>query len=157
MIAAAILAGLVVLLAIGQAELGAQLRFDRWLGGAVVGRPHWLVAPADTLGMSTRDIASGDPRFASNPSLVPVNARTVEFGLRSQRHKLLGGSLAYYHSWVEDDIFSALGSNNNADAVRQGRVASARSAAADVERATDDRSEERRVGKECRSRWSPYH
>ena len=24
-------------------------------------------------------------------------------------------------------------------------------------RATGDRSEERRVGKECRSRWSPYH
>ena len=23
--------------------------------------------------------------------------------------------------------------------------------------AEDDRSEERRVGKECRSRWSPYH
>ena len=22
---------------------------------------------------------------------------------------------------------------------------------------SDDRSEERRVGKECRSRWSPYH
>src|SRR5215813_15573809 len=25
------------------------------------------------------------------------------------------------------------------------------------ERLDDDRSEERRVGKECRSRWSPYH
>src|SRR2546427_4719988 len=25
------------------------------------------------------------------------------------------------------------------------------------ERAVDPRSEERRVGKECRSRWSPYH
>ena len=25
------------------------------------------------------------------------------------------------------------------------------------ERETDPRSEERRVGKECRSRWSPYH
>ena len=24
-------------------------------------------------------------------------------------------------------------------------------------RPADDRSEERRVGKECRSRWSPYH
>ena len=24
-------------------------------------------------------------------------------------------------------------------------------------RKIDDRSEERRVGKECRSRWSPYH
>ena len=71
---------------------------------------------------SANDIASGDPRFASNPSLVPVNARTLEFGVRSQRHKLLGGSLAYYHSWVEDDIFSdpATFGNNNADAVRQG-------------------------------------
>src|SRR2546427_1621759 len=27
----------------------------------------------------------------------------------------------------------------------------------DVLAATDYRSEERRVGKECRSRWSPYH
>jgi enoyl-CoA hydratase/carnithine racemase len=25
------------------------------------------------------------------------------------------------------------------------------------ELSADDRSEERRVGKECRSRWSPYH
>src|ERR1035441_6456859 len=28
---------------------------------------------------------------------------------------------------------------------------------ADLGRFTVDRSEERRVGKECRSRWSPYH
>ena len=27
----------------------------------------------------------------------------------------------------------------------------------DLARRADDRSEERRVGKECRSRWSPYH
>ena len=27
----------------------------------------------------------------------------------------------------------------------------------DEENLIDDRSEERRVGKECRSRWSPYH
>ena len=27
----------------------------------------------------------------------------------------------------------------------------------DPELNLDDRSEERRVGKECRSRWSPYH
>ena len=26
-----------------------------------------------------------------------------------------------------------------------------------IARRHDDRSEERRVGKECRSRWSPYH
>ena len=29
--------------------------------------------------------------------------------------------------------------------------------AADLAFGTDARSEERRVGKECRSRWSPYH
>ncbi len=71
---------------------------------------------------SANDVVSADARFASNPSLVPVNARTVEFGVRSQRHKLLGGSLAWYHSWVEDDIFSdpATFGNNNADAIRQG-------------------------------------
>ena len=27
----------------------------------------------------------------------------------------------------------------------------------ELRRNKDDRSEERRVGKECRSRWSPYH
>src|SRR2546430_14875131 len=35
-------------------------------------------------------------------------------------------------------------------------IAALRSAIAQVE-ATLGRSEERRVGKECRSRWSPYH
>src|SRR5258706_6292656 len=33
----------------------------------------------------------------------------------------------------------------------------AKDAAAVIERVHDIRSEERRVGKECRSRWSPYH
>ena len=27
----------------------------------------------------------------------------------------------------------------------------------DIKKEIDNRSEERRVGKECRSRWSPYH
>ena len=27
----------------------------------------------------------------------------------------------------------------------------------DAKKAAETRSEERRVGKECRSRWSPYH
>ena len=33
----------------------------------------------------------------------------------------------------------------------------ARVALASLNQAHDERSEERRVGKECRSRWSPYH
>src|SRR5256884_7811449 len=38
---------------------------------------------------------------------------------------------------------------------KMNRTMKARDASA--ERATRSRSEERRVGKECRSRWSPYH
>src|ERR1051326_7967160 len=49
--------------------------------------------------------------------------------------------------------------------LQQGRFAKARAAMAEVERAiaagpaslSPPRSEERRVGKECRSRWAPYH
>src|ERR1035438_10911563 len=38
------------------------------------------------------------------------------------------------------------------------RASKARVAALEEEqKAFEDRSEERRVGKECRSRWSPYH
>ena len=42
----------------------------------------------------------------------------------------------------------------------EGRRAGLREAAAMLEKVADElpkRSEERRVGKECRSRWSPYH
>src|SRR2546430_9488609 len=40
---------------------------------------------------------------------------------------------------------------------RQGAGASARRAERAAAQAATKRSEERRVGKECRSRWSPYH
>src|SRR5256885_3519770 len=50
--------------------------------------------------------------------------------------------------WVEGRVAAGLGDHDRArdllTAVRQAFLA-------------DDRSEERRVGKECRSRWSPYH
>ena len=39
--------------------------------------------------------------------------------------------------------------NNNIQAISEKRTYSVQEIA--------DRSEERRVGKECRSRWSPYH
>src|SRR5260370_29399995 len=37
------------------------------------------------------------------------------------------------------------------------RMLVGRSAAAKIGATLEQRSEERRVGKECRSRWSPYH
>src|SRR5256885_3621625 len=52
------------------------------------------------------------------------------------------------YSGVESDLFKI-----------QDTVCEAVAAALRVRVSTDvrDRSEERRVGKECRSRWSPYH
>ena len=45
------------------------------------------------------------------------------------------------------DVASALGYSNTKDAIRRHCRWGVK----------HDRSEERRVGKECRSRWSPYH
>ena len=40
---------------------------------------------------------------------------------------------------------------------REGRMADVALGYDDFKSYFNDRSEERRVGKECRSRWSPYH
>ena len=49
---------------------------------------------------------------------------------------------------------SALARPDDYDAALERRAEAAQAAEAVV---SDNRSEERRVGKECRSRWSPYH
>ena len=74
---------------------------------------------------SANDVVSSSPTFPGNPSLVPVQSRTFEFGFRSKLHRLLETSLTYYHSDVDDDIYSetlapAFGGANNADVLRQG-------------------------------------
>ena len=43
------------------------------------------------------------------------------------------------------------------NAVKSGKLAHAYLFCGPRQRQTHSRSEERRVGKECRSRWSPYH
>ena len=54
------LLGLFVLLLIAVASSwSAVLDLDRSLAHAIVGRPSWLVSPADSLGLSTRDISTG--------------------------------------------------------------------------------------------------
>src|SRR3712207_7652848 len=61
---------------------------------------------------------------------------------------------------VEQNANFALGVSNRGYVLETGKIALADKSEAlrdnpDVQRAY--RSEERRVGKECRSRWSPYH
>lgn len=60
MFAAGVLLGLFVLLLISVAAAWEPvLRFDRWAGHALVGQPSWLVSPADSLGLATRDVGTG--------------------------------------------------------------------------------------------------
>ena len=58
-------------------------------------------------------------------------------------------------------ILSAQTTDQRVNMVRKRRVPWTRSSCAPVNqmpsRSIANRSEERRVGKECRSRWSPYH
>ena len=59
-IAAGVLLGLFVLLLIAVASSwSVVLDLDRSLGHAIVGRPSWLVSPADSLGLATRDVGTG--------------------------------------------------------------------------------------------------
>ncbi len=48
-------------------------------------------------------VFDGQP-FFPNPSIDPIAANTIEIGTRVDRWALLGGSLVYYYSHVEDDI-----------------------------------------------------
>ncbi len=78
-----------------------------------------------------------DPTFTSvlffpNPNIKPIQSRTVEIGLRTDKWKWLGGSLAYYYSKVTDDIVfdpaaPPFGQNVNFDSTKQGVELSLRS------------------------------
>ena len=68
-------------------------------------------------------------------------------------------SVGVFIHWLAEDDTAI--EKNNYDAVKasiKNAVAGTPTAAEVVaQKATSERSEERRVGKECRSRWSPYH
>ncbi len=66
---------------------------------------------------------------------------------------------------LDSDEAAELKAQKEAEAAKKAEEEAARKAAVEKELAEreaarakrEDRSEERRVGKECRSRWSPYH
>src|SRR2546430_14146205 len=72
-------------------------------------------------------------------------------------HRRLGESTAAQHEW--NCCERKDGSYQIAKCGRIGKLwrHSRKSGAASQEHQAKMRSEERRVGKECRSRWSPYH
>ena len=92
------------------------LRELPWQAGAWIGWSDTYRLP------SANDVVSGVPGFASNPALVPVRSRTVEIGVRTDVTKRLSGSVTWYRSSVENDIFfnpTTFG-NANGDVIRHG-------------------------------------
>lgn len=65
---------------------------------------------------------SGPVLFFPNPDIRPIDARTVELGVRSTRCDLLSGSLALFYSQVRDDIVfdPATFQNANFDSLKRG-------------------------------------
>ena len=97
-----------------------------------------------------------------------MTARTVQklFDLTGKTALVTGGSrglgLQMAHALGEAGAKIMLSSRKADDleqaaAELQAAGIDARWIAADCSKEEDTRSEERRVGKECRSRWSPYH
>src|SRR5256885_14110300 len=148
--------------------------FRSWGAAAI---KVWYIMPPqppDTARMSALVHAAGDEaRTVGLPLIVHAT------GLWEAKDALRAGARVLVHSvWSGpvDDEFLALARRAGAtyvptltvvDGYGQGtarRFVPDRQALGCVDRATrakafatDTRSEERRVGKECRSRWSPYH
>src|SRR3712207_6912865 len=76
------------------------------------------------------DVCSSDLRSSLKPTMITSNPRFFNAG-----GTLQGDAPSYVTRQADDDLFAGL---------REGEFCYVR-------------SEERRVGKECRSRWSPYH
>src|SRR3712207_9009143 len=57
---------------------------------------------------------------------------------------------------LEGETGEVLGAAHGSDYIHDAALSPGRGLLV-VSQKGDDRSEERRVGKECRSRWSPYH
>jgi iron complex outermembrane receptor protein len=66
--------------------------------------------------------SGGNALFFANPTIDPVDARTIEIGTRCHRSVMLSGSVAWFYSDVRDDIlFNPFNfQNENFDSTRQG-------------------------------------
>src|SRR3989475_3646491 len=101
------------------------------LGAAKVRRIHESLAIES---LAELEAAAGDGRLAALPRFGAKTAENVRRGIAHLRQA--SGPRLFHHALDE--------------------VEAVRSALAGLE-GSGLRSEERRVGKECRSRWSPYH
>src|SRR3989449_9142692 len=95
-------------------------------------------------GLNGRNLTAALRSIRAPYLIVELNAQTVQ-------QARARGEPAFYGDATREEILRALG------AERARMLVVAISDPAATRRMVRVRSEERRVGKECRSRWSPYH
>src|SRR6202043_3324009 len=111
-------------------------------GGGLPGAPRESKKMAQFPGQRSLDYRRGRPAYGLRP------ARHVGVFSSRRRHT------SFSRDWSSDVCSSDLERGNRHPA-GEGTAAPRRGEV--VGPAQPGRSEERRVGKECRSRWSPYH
>src|SRR2546430_8844014 len=86
---------------------------------------------------------------------------TGSFSRAAEQSHVSQPSLSQQILKLEDELgarlFDRLGRSVRLTELGKTFLPRARAVLRELEAAKGDRSEERRVGKECRSRWSPYH
>src|SRR2546426_8707789 len=139
-------------------------------GGATVARARHLAAlrGAAPPRPQARQAEPLRPQACRSAGLAPSRRRSrIARGNRmTDRMRAAGVSLALLAGdrdrathWLEDLLesggYGVLRERTGRDALQRARATRPDLIIVDAE--LSDRSEERRVGKECRSRWSPYH
>ena len=155
---------------------------NRAVAGALLRRGHDVVAvddrPDELLRGAARDLGL---ELVERPSEVDLRrlADAADFMVPApglpERHKSLAAAVAagtevvsefdLAAAWDQRPIVAVTGTNGkttvvelSVEALQRSGVSAASAGNTEVPLvAAIDRSEERRVGKECRSRWSPYH
>src|SRR3712207_7287881 len=87
------------------------------------------------------------------PKLTVVLRKAFGGAYITMNSRALGAHMAF--AWPKAEL-GVMGPKQAVTIVHRRDIAAAEDPVAERDRLAD-RSEERRVGKECRSRWSPYH
>ena len=110
-----------------------------------IGKPEWLACKERTVNLAQRLEAVLKEEDPGRASVMAFNMTNLYNEIGLNLVDVVGWNL--YHGWYVDKLkdFNAWCEDQHRRYPDQPMIIS------------EWRSEERRVGKECRSRWSPYH
>src|SRR2546428_92338 len=143
-----------------------EMKFDMSGAGSVLGAIRALAgmkAPVNVVGIIPAcENMPGGHAIKPGDVVTTLSGQTVEILNTDAEGRLILCDARAYAERFKPDVVVDIATLTGACVIALGHVASGlfsndQKLADEIREAADDRSEERRVGKECRSRWSPYH